>query len=73
MTFDAAPCIGRDVFVVERNELREAENASVKVAPRVHLAPADVSDAVIDELQIRLARGCDLFLASTKPGAKIPR
>ena len=47
---------GRDVLVVERDQLREAEDASVEVAPRVHLAPADVADAVIDELQAGLAR-----------------
>src|SRR5690348_6906840 len=45
--------LGRNIFVVERDELRKAEDAPVKISPGVHLAPPDVADAVIDVLQSR--------------------
>ncbi len=40
--------LGRDVLVVEADQLLEAEGARVVVAPGLHLAPADVGHAVVD-------------------------
>jgi len=59
---------GRDVFVVERHELREAEDAGVEISPGVHLAPADVAHTVIDCEQVRVAHVQQRFALGDKRG-----
>ncbi len=47
---------GRDVLVVKGKDVSKSHHILVKLHPRIHLVPADVSDAMIDILQTGLRR-----------------
>src|SRR5580700_3117148 len=59
---------GRDVLIVERDELREAKDPAVEIAPGVHLAPTDVADTMIDKREARLLRRREALARFDKAG-----
>ena len=63
---------GRDILVVEGQDVAEAHHILVKLHPRIHLVPADVADAMIDILQAGLRRVDTADSHFRKPGMKAP-
>src|SRR6266513_236995 len=48
--------LGRDVLIVEAEDVSEAHHILVKLHPRIHLVPAYIAHAMIDILQTGLRR-----------------
>ena len=50
--------LGRNVLVVERDELLEAEHLAIELDPLIHLAFFDVADDVVDGCEADRVRRC---------------